>query len=121
MAPEDGVSSGELGRRIDALGAEVDRRFKDVNSHLERRFSELSQQMKEMTFVPRELFIAEVASLRREALAMYDAAMAAIRVVENEQRDAAERETWRNRALVVSFIFPVLLLMLGAYFITGPK
>lgn len=88
----------------------MNRRFTETNAHMERRFSELANLVKEMTFVPRAEFDL--------ALAIRDVKIADL---EKDLKAALDRETWRNRALVTAFIFPILLLLLGTYLATGPR
>lgn len=87
LGPGGEVTIGELYRSISGLKADMAAQFEIVN----RRFDSLQ-------FVHRETYAAEMTALRAE--------IAADREEINELK---ERFRWGGRAIIVSFVFPILV------------
>ena len=96
MADED-VTLGELSRRLDSFREHVDGRFTDIHKRLDR-----------MNFVPREVHDVQIEQLKTK-----DSEIA--KEVDELEKLVEEWKTWITRAVVGSFIFPVLLIIVTAW------
>jgi len=84
-----GARMDDLARRVAEGREETNRRLDGVNNHMERRFHELNESIHRLQFVPRETY--ELLVRRVEEL--------------------EEGRKWFARALVVSFILPIAVIL----------
>lgn len=90
MAPPEGdVTLGELARRLSSMEKRIDDKFGDVNRRLDG-----------LTFVP------------------HDVHALSIKAVTDRLDVLEERDRWRSRVIVASFIFPVLVALAVALTVT---